>query len=31
MPIARRVAEELIDAVLSNAESADSDYRLVVK
>ncbi|TMJ02136.1 MAG: hypothetical protein E6G97_13255 [Alphaproteobacteria bacterium] len=31
LPIARRVADELIGAVLNDRESADGDYRLVVR
>jgi hypothetical protein len=31
LPIAQRIARELIDAVLNGRESAEDDYRLVVK
>jgi hypothetical protein len=31
LPIARRVADELVDAVLSGKDSADGDYRFVVR
>jgi len=31
LPIAQRVAEELIGAVLNNTESAEGDYRLLVR
>ena len=31
LPIAQRMADELVAAVLGNTDSADSDYRVVVR